>query len=104
MVKRLYPMGDEWPLEPAFIAAREAEPEAAGPPAFGSELSPSARACGPPAFGSSLEDATRRALVQWLDLVAGWNARTDLTAARSQEELVELMLVDALVLAARIAP
>jgi len=45
----------------------------------------------------------RRALVTgWLDLLATWNARIDLTAARSAEELVDLMLEDALVLSLRI--
>jgi 16S rRNA (guanine527-N7)-methyltransferase len=34
-----------------------------------------------------------------LDLVATWNARTDLTAARDERELVDLYLADALVLA-----
>ena len=33
---------------------------------------------------------------------AEWNARIDLTAARSDEELVDLMLADALILAARV--
>jgi 16S rRNA (guanine527-N7)-methyltransferase len=40
----------------------------------------------------------------WLSLLQQWNARIDLTAARSDEELVDLMLADALVLAARIEP
>ena len=35
-----------------------------------------------------------------LELVVAWNARVDLTAARSAEELVDLYLADALVLAA----
>jgi 16S rRNA (guanine527-N7)-methyltransferase len=51
--------------------------------------------------------ATRRAalirLGSLLDLVATWNARIDLTAARSERELVDLYLADALVLAARSA-
>ncbi len=38
----------------------------------------------------------------WLDRLQEWNARIDLTAARSDEELVDLMLADALVLSARI--
>jgi 16S rRNA (guanine527-N7)-methyltransferase len=37
-----------------------------------------------------------------LDLVALWNARVDLTAARDERELCDLYLVDALVLAARV--
>ncbi|HVU01653.1 MAG TPA: 16S rRNA (guanine(527)-N(7))-methyltransferase RsmG [Polyangiaceae bacterium] len=40
-------------------------------------------------------------LVPYLDEVARWNERTDLTAARSAEELVDLMLADAWVLASR---
>jgi 16S rRNA (guanine527-N7)-methyltransferase len=36
-----------------------------------------------------------------LDLVVTWNARIDLTAARSERELVDLYLADALVLGAR---
>jgi 16S rRNA (guanine527-N7)-methyltransferase len=40
-------------------------------------------------------------LATLLDLVVTWNARIDLTAARSERELVDLYLVDALVLAAR---
>ncbi|MBX3206500.1 MAG: class I SAM-dependent methyltransferase [Labilithrix sp.] len=37
----------------------------------------------------------------WLDLLRQWNRRIDLTAARSDDELVDLMLADALVLARR---
>lgn len=48
--------------------------------------------------------AARRAgldrLAQLLDLVVTWNARIDLTAARSERELVDLYLADALVLGA----
>lgn len=43
--------------------------------------------------------AALRALSRLLDLVALWNRRVDLTAARSPEELVDLYLIDALVLA-----
>lgn len=50
------------------------------------------------------EAGARRAalarLAGLLDLVATWNARIDLTAARSERELVDLYLADALVLAA----
>ncbi|MDP9149417.1 MAG: class I SAM-dependent methyltransferase [Myxococcota bacterium] len=38
----------------------------------------------------------------WLTRIEEWNARIDLTAARSREELVDLMLADALVLAQRV--
>lgn len=44
--------------------------------------------------------AALQALSRLLDLVALWNRRVDLTAARSAEELVDLYLIDALVLAA----
>jgi 16S rRNA (guanine527-N7)-methyltransferase len=43
-------------------------------------------------------------LQAWLDRLTEWNARIDLTAARSPEELVDLMVADALVLAQRITP
>ncbi|WP_437675507.1 16S rRNA (guanine(527)-N(7))-methyltransferase RsmG [Sorangium sp. So ce131] len=39
------------------------------------------------------------ALARWLELVETWNAKVDLTAARSAEELADLMLADARVLA-----
>jgi 16S rRNA (guanine527-N7)-methyltransferase len=39
------------------------------------------------------------ALSTWVALVASWNARIDLTAARSDDELCDLMLADAAVLA-----
>jgi 16S rRNA (guanine527-N7)-methyltransferase len=55
------------------------------------------------AAGVSLGDGERRALVDWVALVAETNQRTDLTAARTVEELVDLMVVDALVLADRVA-
>src|SRR5437870_4377425 len=42
------------------------------------------------------------ALRRWLDLLVTWNARIDLTAARSEAELVDLMVADAVVLAARV--
>jgi 16S rRNA (guanine527-N7)-methyltransferase len=38
----------------------------------------------------------------WLDRLQEWNARIDLTAARSEDELVDLMLADALELAPRL--
>jgi 16S rRNA (guanine527-N7)-methyltransferase len=37
-------------------------------------------------------------LTAWLERLEEWNERIDLTAARSREELVDLMLADALVL------
>jgi 16S rRNA (guanine527-N7)-methyltransferase len=44
----------------------------------------------------------RQAIDAWLDLLLEWNARIDLTAARSPEELVDLMLADAFVLASHL--
>jgi 16S rRNA (guanine527-N7)-methyltransferase len=55
------------------------------------------------ALGAPLDEPTRHAVVVWLERLEEWNARIDLTAARSREELVDLMLADALVLAPRIA-
>jgi 16S rRNA (guanine527-N7)-methyltransferase len=51
-----------------------------------------------------LQEAARREILTWLDRLSEWNARIDLTAARSPEELVDLMLADALVLSARVQP
>jgi 16S rRNA (guanine527-N7)-methyltransferase len=47
--------------------------------------------------------AALKRLGRLLDLVATWNARTDLTAARDAKELVDLYLCDALVLAANVS-
>jgi 16S rRNA (guanine527-N7)-methyltransferase len=44
---------------------------------------------------------TVRALAGWIALVSSWNRRIDLTAARTDDELCDLMLADALVLAPR---
>ncbi|MGK3969969.1 16S rRNA (guanine(527)-N(7))-methyltransferase RsmG [Sorangium sp. So ce118] len=43
----------------------------------------------------SLPPRAGEALARWLELVAGWNAKVDLTAARNVDELVDLMLADA---------
>jgi 16S rRNA (guanine527-N7)-methyltransferase len=51
------------------------------------------------AFGKTLAPEALRAISVWLDRLAEWNAKMDLTAARSPGELVDLMLADALVLA-----
>lgn len=40
-------------------------------------------------------------LLTWLDLLRQWNARIDLTAARNDDELIDLMVADAAVLARR---
>ena len=39
----------------------------------------------------------------WIDTVASWNARIDMTAARNDEELVDLMVADAAELSLRLA-
>lgn len=44
------------------------------------------------------------ALVEWLARLESWNARIDLTAARDRDELVDLMVADAAVLAGRLPP
>jgi len=54
--------------------------------------------------GAALDDAARARLAAWLEKLRQWNARIDLTAARTDDELGDLMLADALVLAPRIAP
>jgi 16S rRNA (guanine527-N7)-methyltransferase len=53
-------------------------------------------------LGVALEDGTRERLETWLERLKEWNARIDLTAARSDDELVDLMVADALVLAPHI--
>jgi 16S rRNA (guanine527-N7)-methyltransferase len=51
------------------------------------------------ATDAKVGDAGRASLVLWLEKLDEWNARLDLTAARTDEERVDLMLADALVLA-----
>jgi 16S rRNA (guanine527-N7)-methyltransferase len=46
----------------------------------------------------------RAAIAKWIELLCAWNARIDLTAARTGDELVDLMLADALAIGPRIAP
>lgn len=54
------------------------------------------------AHGAATPDATAKAAIgKWLALLEQWNARIDLTAAKTPEQLVDLMLADALVLAPR---
>jgi 16S rRNA (guanine527-N7)-methyltransferase len=48
---------------------------------------------------SAVADDAPRALMAWLGLLRQWNARVDLTAARTDDELFDLMLADAAVLA-----
>jgi 16S rRNA (guanine527-N7)-methyltransferase len=52
--------------------------------------------------GTPLGEPIRDAIALWLERLEEWNARIDLTAARSREELVDLMVADALVLAPRL--
>lgn len=54
------------------------------------------------ALGDPLDPAASERLLAWLTLLVEWNARVDLTAARSDDELVDLMIADALVLAPHI--
>jgi 16S rRNA (guanine527-N7)-methyltransferase len=56
------------------------------------------------ALGSALDERALVTVLTWLAHLQEWNARIDLTAARSPEELVDLMLADALVLSAHIPP
>lgn len=51
------------------------------------------------ALGATPDASTLAALGTWLEKLEEWNARIDLTAARTSNELVDLMLADALVLA-----
>ncbi len=53
-------------------------------------------------LGARPDEEACSALARWLDLLVAWNARVDLTAARSADELVDLMVADALVLAERV--
>lgn len=46
-------------------------------------------------------ETARPAVQKWLDLLREWNQRMDLTAARDDDELFDLMLADALALAPR---
>ncbi len=55
-------------------------------------------------LGVALGGRTRDDLVVWLERLQEWNARIDLTAARSDEELTDLMLADALALSSELPP
>jgi 16S rRNA (guanine527-N7)-methyltransferase len=50
-------------------------------------------------LGATVAPTARAAVETWLGRLRDWNARIDLTAARTPEELIDLMLADALVLA-----
>lgn len=47
-------------------------------------------------------EPARPAVGKWLDLLREWNQRMDLTAARGDDELYDLMLADALALSSRV--
>jgi 16S rRNA (guanine527-N7)-methyltransferase len=51
----------------------------------------------------AVPEAARPGVQRWLDLLREWNQRMDLTAARGDDELFDLMLADALALAPRVA-
>lgn len=53
------------------------------------------------AFGLSADPALASALVRLLDLTVEWNEKLDLTAARDADELVDLVLADAALVASR---
>jgi 16S rRNA (guanine527-N7)-methyltransferase len=55
------------------------------------------------ALGATLDARARAAVETWLGQLERWNAKMDLTAARTPEALVDLMVADALVLAPRMA-
>jgi 16S rRNA (guanine527-N7)-methyltransferase len=52
--------------------------------------------------GALLPEGAEEAITRWIDLVSAWNKRIDLTAAKTEDDLVDLMLADALMLATRI--
>jgi len=54
------------------------------------------------ATGLSLSAEAESAVSRWLDTLATWNARMDLTAARTSDDAAELMLADAFVLASHV--
>jgi 16S rRNA (guanine527-N7)-methyltransferase len=54
------------------------------------------------ALGVPLPAKAAETAAAWLDRLAEWNARIDLTAARTADELVDLMMADALVLSSRV--
>jgi 16S rRNA (guanine527-N7)-methyltransferase len=53
-------------------------------------------------LGAPLSGEAAAWIAGWISVVQAWNAKIDLTAARGEDELVDLMLADALVLAKRI--
>jgi 16S rRNA (guanine527-N7)-methyltransferase len=55
-------------------------------------------------FGVNVSNEIDMRVYTWLDLLVTWNAKMDLTAARSEAELCDLMLADAFALSSRVAP
>jgi 16S rRNA (guanine527-N7)-methyltransferase len=53
-------------------------------------------------LGAPLSGEAAAWIARWIGVVQAWNAKIDLTAARGVDELVDLMLADALVLAQRL--
>ena len=51
-----------------------------------------------------VDRAAEPPLARWLELLKEWNRRIDLTAARTDDELLDLMLADAALLAKHLAP
>ncbi|MEZ4301935.1 MAG: RsmG family class I SAM-dependent methyltransferase [Polyangiaceae bacterium] len=79
-------------------AALAADPSAAvAGDASGAVASDAPAALAADAFAVS--EGARAGLSAWLEGIVTWNTRIDLTAARSDDELVDLMVADAVVLA-----
>lgn len=55
-------------------------------------------------LGAVLSPPTTEQLVTWIDGVLTWNRKIDLTAARTLDELVDLCIADAIVLARGVEP
>ncbi len=53
-------------------------------------------------LGAELPPGADAKLATWLEQMVAWNGRVDLTAARSTDELADLMLADAMMLASRV--
>jgi 16S rRNA (guanine527-N7)-methyltransferase len=55
------------------------------------------------ALGAPVDARARDAIERWLERLVQWNARIDLTAARTDSELVDLMVADSALMSTRIA-
>jgi 16S rRNA (guanine527-N7)-methyltransferase len=53
-------------------------------------------------LGAALPEGADAKLAAWLGQMVTWNKQVDLTAARSEDELADLMLADGLMLASRV--